>query len=794
MSEVIHRVELELAGRTLSIETGKLAKQAGGSVLVQYGETVVLGTAVHSDPRPGLDFFPLTVDYREKLSAAGKFPGGFRKREGAPNQKEILTMRNIDRPIRPLFPKGYIDEVQIQCWVMSYDGQNEPDVLAGIAASAALSISNIPFQGPVGNVRVGRVDGELVAMPTAAQDAYSDLDMLLCGHEDGINMIEVGAYEMPEDELNAAVAFGYEYVKQITQLIKDLQGKCGQEKVGGPVVIPDDIAELVNSKLGGPLRDAKTSDGTKLDRQVAVKECKKAFFAEHFPAPGEDATPFQIDQYRDRLKLAKVAAHDLEEEITRAIIRDGKRTDGRAADELRRIVCETGLLPRVHGSGMFQRGETQALVTAVLGTGKDEQIVDGLGQEYSEKFYLHYNFPPFSVGEAKRITGPGRREIGHGKLAEKALLPVLPPVEKFPYTVRLVSDILESNGSSSMASACGGTLALMDAGVPINAPVAGISIGLIRADEPGQEDVYLTDIQGEEDHFGDMDFKVTGTRAGVTAVQIDMKIRGLTLDQVRKAFDLAKTNRVQIIEMIEAEIPEPRKELSPYAPRMLTTHIHPDKIGKLIGPGGKTIRALEADTGAKIEIEEDGTVFLSAVGAGKAEKALEEVEKLCAEVKEGAIYTGKVSSIKDFGAFIEVMPGQDGLCHISELTTGFVDKVTDILKVGEEVRVKVILVDDTGRVKLSRKAAYQEEGIEDPHANRERSGGGGGGGDRGGRDGGGGRGRGRGGRGGRGGRDGGGKGGNGGGDKPDNGGSSGGFEGMGDGGNEPDAQPANSEG
>ncbi|MEM1355472.1 MAG: polyribonucleotide nucleotidyltransferase [Planctomycetota bacterium] len=784
MSYETHRVELEIGGRTLSIETGKIAKQADGAVFVQYGETVVLGTAVRSDPRPGLDFFPLTVDYREKISAAGKFPGGFRKREGAPNQKEILTMRNIDRPIRPLFPKGYIDEVQIQCWVMAYDGQNEPDVLAGIAAAAALSISSAPFDGPIGNVRVGRVDGELVIMPTAAQDAYSDLDMLLCGHEEGINMIEVGSYEIPEKEINEAVAFGYEYVKQITQLIKDLQAKCGKEKVGGPVVIPEDIVDIVDSKLSEPLKAAKTSDGSKLERYAAVNDCKKAFLAENFPEPGEDATPFQISAFRDRLKLAKVAIHDLEEVITREIIRSGKRTDGRAADELRNIECEVGILPRVHGSGLFTRGETQSIVTAVLGTGKDEQIVDGLGAEYSEKFYLHYNFPPFSVGEAKRITGPGRREIGHGKLAEKALLPVLPAVEDFPYTVRLVSDIMESNGSSSMASATGGTLALMDAGVPIIAPVAGISIGLIRADEPGQEDVFLTDIQGEEDHYGDMDFKVTGTREGVTAVQIDMKIRGLTLEQVEKAFELAKKNRIEIIEMIEKAIPEPRKQLSEHAPRMLTTKINPDKIGKLIGPGGKQIRALEEETGAKIEIEEDGTIFVSAVGGGKAEKALELVEQIGAEVQPDKIYSGKVTSIKDFGAFIEIIPGQDGLCHISELTEGYVDKVTDILKVGEEVRVKVILVDDTGRVKLSRKQAYKEEGIEDPFANRERAEGGGGErGDRGGR----GRGRGRGGRGGRGGRNDG--------DKPagekQDGGApnSGGYESMSD---DTDAQPANS--
>ena len=776
MSYEVHRVELELGGRTLSIETGKIAKQADGAVFVQYGETVVLGTAVRSDPRPGLDFFPLTVDYREKISAAGKFPGGFRKREGAPNQKEILTMRNIDRPIRPLFPKGFIDEVQIQCWVMAYDGQNEPDVLAGIAASAALSISSAPFQGPVGNVRVGRVDGELVIMPTAAQDAYSDLDMLLCGHEDGINMIEVGSYEIPEKEINEAVAFGYESVKAITQLIKDLQAKCGKEKVGGPVVVPEDIVDTVDSKLAGPLKAAKTSDGTKLERYAAVADCKKAFLEENFPEPGEDATPFQINAYRDRLKLAKVAIHDLEEVITREIIRSGKRTDGRAADELRNIECEVGILPRVHGSGLFTRGETQSIVTAVLGTGKDEQIVDGLGAEYSEKFYLHYNFPPFSVGEAKRITGPGRREIGHGKLAEKALLPVLPAVEDFPYTVRLVSDIMESNGSSSMASATGGTLALMDAGVPIIAPVAGISIGLIQADEPGQEDVYLTDIQGEEDHYGDMDFKVTGTREGITAVQIDMKIRGLSLEQVANAFELAKKNRIEIIEKIEAAIPEPRKELSEYAPRMLTTKINPDKIGKLIGPGGKMIRALEESTGAKIEIEEDGTIFISAVGAGKAEKALEQVEQIGAEVQPDKIYTGKVTSIKDFGAFIEVIPGQDGLCHISELTEGYVDKVTDILKVGEEVRVKVIFVDDTGRVKLSRKQAYKEEGIEDPFAGKERPEGGG---DRGGRDGGKRRGRGGKGRGPKG-------------DKPQGEGDGGSYEGKSEG-NEPDAEPAGAE-
>ena len=709
----VQRVEAEIGGRTLSIETGKLAKQADGAVWVQYGETIVLGTAVHSAPREGIDFFPLTVDYREKFSAAGKFPGGFRKREGAPNTKEILTMRNIDRPIRPLFPKGYMDEVQIQCWVMAFDGQNEPDVLAAIAASAALSISSVPFLGPIGNVRIGRVDGQLVVFPTEAQREYSDLDLLLAGHDDGMNMIEVGAHELPEDDMAAAIEFGYEHVKQITSMIKDLQSKAGKEKVDPTQPLPDEIVKLVNDKLAGPLREAKTREGTKLERYEAVGNAKKAFIEEQFPQPGEDASYAAVMKHREQRKQAKQAISDLEERLTREIIRSGKRTDGRRADQLRAISTEAGILPRVHGSGLFTRGETQALVVATLGTGRDEQIIDTMLPEYAEKFYLHYNFPPFSVGEAKRITGPGRREIGHGKLAERALQVVLPSADEFPYTIRLVSDILESNGSSSMASACGGTLALMDAGVPIKAPVGGISIGLIQADEAGQEDIFLTDIQGEEDHFGDMDFKVTGTREGITAIQLDLKIRGLNLDQIRKTFELARKNRIEIIEQIEQAIETPRTEISEHAPRLLRTKIHPDKIGRLIGPGGKTIRAIQEDTGATIEVEEDGTVLVSAVGGGKAERAIEEIERLCAEVKVGQTYTGRVSSVKDFGAFIEVIPGQDGLCHISELAEGFVKKVEDVVKLGDEVRVKVLSIDDQGRVKLSRKAVLAEENKEE---------------------------------------------------------------------------------
>ena len=639
----LHRVEMELGDRTLSIETGRLAKQADGAVLVQLGETVVLGTVVRAKPREGLDFFPLTVDYREKLNAAGKFPGGFRKREGPPNVKETLTMRNIDRPIRPLFPKGFKDEVQVQCWVLAADGQNEPDVLAGIAASAALSISTVPFQGPVGNVRVGRIDGKYVAMPTAAQSGFSDLDMLLCGHRDGLNMVEVGSSETSEAEMMQAIEFGNRFVQSIAELIQELMDQAGKQKVCEIVEVPEQIRDKVESKLAEPLRAAKTREGTKLDRQESVSGTIDEFLVTHFPEPGEQSSYAQHTQWRKDVTLAKVAVHDLEEEITRQVIRSGVRTDGRQMDEIRPLECSVGVLPRVHGSALFTRGETQALVTTTLGTAKNEQVVDGLGEEYVEKFYLHYNFPPFSVGEAKRISGPSRRDIGHGKLAERALIPVLPPVEQFPYTIRLVSDILESNGSSSMASACGGSLALLDAGVPIKSPVAGISIGMVSADEPGQQDIYLTDIQGEEDHFADMDFKVAGTVEGITAIQLDLKIRGLSMDQIVRSFEHARTGRLKIIELIKAEIPTARDTLSPHAPRILSTSIHPDKIGKLIGPGGKTIRALEELTGATIEIEEDGTVFLSAVGGGKAERALEEVEKLCAEVKVGQVYSGRVT-------------------------------------------------------------------------------------------------------------------------------------------------------
>ena len=704
----LQKVQMDLGGRTLSIETGRVAKQADGAVLVQYGETVVLGTVVRAKPREGLDFFPLTVDYRERTSASGKFPGGFRKREGAPNQKETLTMRNIDRPIRPLFPKGFMDEVQIQCWVLAYDQQNEPDVLAGIAASAALAVSTVPFEGPVGNVRVGRVEGQFVIMPTAAQNEYSDADMLLCGHKDGLNMIEVGAAQLDEDTVAAGIEFGYEHIKKIVALIDELAAKAGKEKSCTVTVPSEEIVALVKSKLAGPLKAAKTAPGSKLQRQDAVSSAIKTFFESEFPEPAATAGVGEFSTYRKRVSDAKMAVHDLEEQITLEVIRSGVRTDGRKLDEVRQITCEVAVLPRVHGSSLFTRGETQSLATVTLGTGRDEQIVDGLGEEYSEKFYLHYNFPPFSVGEAKRIMGPGRREIGHGMLAQRALQPVLPSVEDFPYTVRVISDILESNGSSSMASACAGSLAMLDAGVPLRASVAGVSVGMV-AGHGQDQDILLADIQGEEDHFGDMDFKVAGTRNGITAIQLDLKIRGLNLEQVRKTFALARAKRLEILAIMDATIAKHRPEISKYAPRILTTHIHPDKIGKLIGPGGKMIRSLEELTGAKIEIEEDGTIHVSAVGEGKAERAIEEIEKLCAEIKVGTLYSGKVVAIKDFGAFVELAPGQDGLVHISELREGFVNKVTDVVQIGDLVRVKVLLVDEQGRVKLSIRQAEPAE-------------------------------------------------------------------------------------
>lgn len=700
-------VEREIGGRMMRFETGKYAKQADASIFASYADTTVLAAAVRGNPRPGIDFFPLQVDYRERTSAAGKFPGGFRKREGAPNQKEILTMRMIDRPCRPLFPKGFFDEVVIQCWVESADGQNESDVLAGCAASAALTISSLPFDGPIATVRVGRIEGQFCINPTTAQMEYTDLDLVLSGHKDGVNMIEVGAYEISEEDMLAAIKFGYESVLEICDMISELQQKAGKEKTANINYPTDEEFASVRSAIGDDLAAAKRTDG-KLAREEAVKKVFNDYLDAEAPEPGEDDdlsyTKYQAAM--NKRKAIKATYEQIEEDATRQIILEGKRTDGRGHDELRELSGEVGILARTHGSAVFTRGETQSLVTCTLGTGRDEQSVDGLGEEYSQKFMLHYNFPPFCVGEARRITGPSRREIGHGALAERSLIGILPSPEDFPYTIRLVSEILESNGSSSMASICGGVLALMDAGVPILRTCAGISIGYIKE---GDQDILITDILGEEDHFGDMDFKVAGTRDGITGIQLDLKTHFIGFDLIERVFVQAKDARIKIIEAIEAVLPEPRKETSQHAPRMLQTKIHPEKIGRLIGPGGKTIRAIQEGTGANVDVSEDGTILVSAIGAGKAERAIEEIEALCEEVQEGKIYNGKVTSIKDFGAFVEVIPGQDGLCHVSELSDGFIDKVADHVKMGEKMRVKVIAIDEQGRLRLSRKAVILEE-------------------------------------------------------------------------------------
>ncbi|MBN4052746.1 polyribonucleotide nucleotidyltransferase [Roseiflexus sp. AH-315-K22] len=711
MSKIV-KVQKEIGGRTLTLETGRVAKLASAAVMATYGESVVLATVVRADPRPGLDFFPMQVDYREKGAAAGKFPGGFRKREGAPNEKEILTMRLIDRPIRPLFPDGFVDEVQIQCWVMSHDQENDTDVLAGTAASAALALSNAPFDGPIATVRVGRIhtdDGsQFVINPTVSQLEYSDLDLVLAGHKDGVNMIEVGAAEVSEKDMLGAIEFGFEHVKETVALIDELVAQAGQEKVPGKLMLPaEDVSAKVQQLVGADLLAARRIPG-KEDRDARVKEIRKNMLEEHFPL-NEDGTYGQYKASEKAFGDAKDAYRTLEKKLTRKLIVEEKaRADGRGQKEIRQLEMEVGVFPRTHGSAFFQRGETQSLVSCTLGTARDEQIIDGLTPEYSKKFTLHYYFPPFCVGEARRIMGPGRREIGHGALAERSLLGILPSPEDFPYTIRLVSDITESNGSSSMASVCGGCLALMDAGVPIKATCAGISVGCFT-DENGGSEIFVTDIIGEEDFFGDMDFKVSGTREGITGIQLDLKARGLVLSQIEEIFEQAREGRIDIIDQMEKTIPAPRKDISRHAPRLVTIHIDPDKIGKLIGPGGKMIRGLQDKYGVNIDVEDDGSVMISATSGDALDPALQEIEALCAEIRVGAIYTGKVVSVKDFGAFIELAPGTDGMCHVSELDAGFVKNVGDVVKIGDMVKVKVVLVDDQGRIKLSRKQAMLED-------------------------------------------------------------------------------------
>ncbi|QYU70844.1 polyribonucleotide nucleotidyltransferase [Leptolyngbya sp. 15MV] len=710
------RVQREIGGRTLTLETGTVAKLCDAAVFAHYGQSTLLATVVRAKPREGLDFFPLTVDYREKTSAAGKFPGGFKKREGPPSEKEILTMRMIDRPIRPLFPDGFVDEIQIQGFVMSHDGENDTDVLAGTAASAALALSNAPFEGPTATVRVARVltdDGpRFVVNPTISQMEFSDLDLVLAGHKDGLNMIEVGAAEVSEADMLEAMRFGQEQIGQVLELIGELVAKAGKPKVPGDSILPpEDVTAAVRAAAEKELTEIRKIKSKK-ERSERTDELRSRVLDAHFPLK-EGGTYGEFATSLKRRTQAKEAFRRLEEKVTRRlIVESGIRADGRGPRDIRPISASVGVFARTHGSALFQRGETQSLISVTLGTGKDEQIIDGLLPEYSKKFTLHYNFPPFATGEAKRISAPGRREIGHGALAERSLLAVLPSPEEFPYTIRVVSDITESNGSSSMASVCGGSLALLDAGVPIRGNVAGISVGRF-SDDNDQNELFVTDIIGEEDFFGDMDFKVAGTRQGITGIQLDLKTRGLVLTQIERILEQARVGRLQILDIMDACISKPRPEISVYAPRLITLKIDPEKIGKLIGPGGKMIRGLQDKYGVTIDVEDDGTVMVASPNGELIAQARAEIEALCEEIKVGQIYTGKVVSTKDFGAFIELAPGTDGMCHISELADGYVKAVSDVVKIGDMVKVKVILVDEQGRIKLSRKALMAEPGFED---------------------------------------------------------------------------------
>jgi polyribonucleotide nucleotidyltransferase len=701
------RVERQIGGRTLSIETGKIAKQADGAVVVQYGDTVVLVAAVVAPPRfDDIDFFPLSVEYREKQSAAGKFPGGFIKREGRPSTKETLTARQIDRPIRPLFPDGYFQEVQITANVLSADRENDPDILAMIGASAALTISKIPFLGPIGACRLGRINGEFIKNPTHEQIAQSDLNLLLGGRKEAMNMIEVGAKQLSETVIADAIATAQKTVSQVCEMIEELQEKVGVEKETPLVETDEELFSKISAQIEDKLYELKQIQD-KQERKTAVTELLEQVINEYCP---EENPPSQSNEQAQYDKtMVKRILEKIEGEVVKKLLLSGKRSDGRGYNDIRPITCEVGLLPRTHGSSLFTRGETQALMSVTLGTVRDAQVIDGLLDEYTQSFTLHYNFPPFSVGEVRPMRGPGRREIGHGALAEKALMAVRPPDDEFAYTVRVVSDITESNGSSSMASVCGGTLALMDAGVPIIKPVAGISIGLI-SDENGKYEL-LTDIAGEEDHFGEMDFKVAGTVDGITAIQLDIKAEGLAHNIMVEALERAKAARLEILKIMAQAISEPRAELSVYAPKLISIEIDPEFIGKVIGPGGKVIKGIQEQTDTTIEVEEDGTIYISCLGGDGHLKARDIIETITQPPKVGRIYPqSKVVSVKDFGVFVEITPGVEGLCHISELSDGYVKKVEDVCKMGDLIPVKLLLIDDQGRFKLSRKAALAEMG------------------------------------------------------------------------------------
>lgn len=688
------RVTTTWGGRTLTLETGRLAKQANGAVLVSYGETAVLVTAVTSKtPREGRDFFPLTVDYQEMTYAAGKIPGGFFKREGRPSEKEVLTSRFIDRPLRPLFPKNYFNDVQIIATVLSADSENNPDTLAIIGASAALVISDIPFFGPIAGVRVGRINGQLVINPSFESIKESDLEIIVAGSEEAVVMVEGGANILAEDEVLEAIMFGHRSVQEVIALQKELQQRVGKPKFVVPEEdIDADLTALVEQRAADRMRAALTI-AAKLERNntlhAVVTETIESLLPEH------EEKKAQIRSILDAMEKRIIRG-----QITGA----RKRIDGRSFADIRAVSCEVDVLPRTHGSALFTRGETQVLASTTLGTSADEQRIDALIGEMTKSFMLHYNFPPFSVGEARPLRSPSRRDIGHGALAERAIAKVLPRAEDFPYTIRIVSEVLESNGSSSMATVCGSSLSLMAAGVPIAMPVAGIAMGLIKE---GDDFIILSDILGDEDHIGDMDFKVAGTREGITAIQMDIKIKGLTREILASALKQAREGRLHILDIMQKTLKEPRSALSARAPKIFTMQVRPDKVRDVIGPGGKNIRNVIAQTGAKIDVEDDGKVNIAAVDSAAMEKAMAMIKELVQDAEIGQVYLGKVRKIMDFGAFVEILPGLDGLVHISQLDDTHVKNVRDVLNEGDEVLVKVLDIDQQGKIKLSRKEAMK---------------------------------------------------------------------------------------
>ena len=681
----------EIAGREMRVTIGKVAEQANGAALVEYGDTVVLVTATASKkPREGIDFFPLSVDYEEKMYAVGKIPGGFIKREGRPSEKAILTARLIDRPLRPLFPEGYRNDVQVVATALAVDQDNQPDIVAMVGSSIALTISDIPFDGPTGSVFVGMVDGEYVINPTEEQRAKSKIELNLAGTKSAIMMVEAGAKIVSEEEMLGAILKGHEEIKNICEFIEEIQREVGKEKAQYEVFKPDEEIKEKVIAFGKELLVEAINQEDKIIREEKTEEAKDKIY-EHFNE--------ELEEYG---KDIDAAIESIEvEEVRRGIIEEDRRPDGRALDEIRPLSSEVGLFRRTHGSGLFKRGQTQVLSITTLAGLSEVQVIDGLGDDTPKRYIHHYNFPPYSVGDTKPMRGPGRREIGHGALAERALIPVLPTEEEFPYAIRVVSEVLSSNGSSSQASVCGSTLSLMDAGVPIKQPVAGIAMGLIE--EHGVIKI-LTDIQGLEDHFGDMDFKVAGTREGITAIQMDIKVEGIKKEILEEALEKARIARLQILDNIEATIDKPREKLSPFAPIIYIILIDPEKIGEVIGSGGKVINKIIEQTGVKIDIDDDGKVSVISNDHEKAQEAIDIIEGIVKEVEIGDIYNGKVKKLMKFGAFVEIKKGTEGLLHISEIDHKRTEKVEDELKVGDSVVVKVIDVDEQGKISLSRKA------------------------------------------------------------------------------------------